>query len=199
MVTGRTWLFVAIGTFVALGGLAAGCDTSSDPTTTASTIADTPSSGSTSAQATTATQAPVAATVQLAFSGGGGSDCTEVVFVTRSIAPGSDPMAAAFELLVAGPTADEVNAGASSSFSDATAASVESVTLAGDLLTVGFEDIRSDMNNASTACGSEALLAQLNGTAFQFAAVERVTYAINGNCGAFFNWLQRDCEILARQ
>ena len=47
--------------------------------------------------------------------------------------------------------------------------------------------------NASTSCGSEALLAQLNGTAFQFADVERTRYLLDGSCQDFANWLQRTC------
>ena len=200
MVTGRTRLFLASGAMAALGLLATACGTTSESSTTTSTIADPPASTSPSTQATTtSTELPDGVTVLLAFSAGDGSDCSEVAAVPRFIEASVGPRRAAFDLLVAGPTAAEVNGGASSFFSEATAGSVTSATLDGDLLTVDFVDFRNDLNNASTTCGSEALLAQLNGTAFQFAEVARVTYTIDSRCEAFFNWLQRDCEVLARE
>ena len=61
------------------------------------------------------------------------------------------------------------------------------------LLTFDFRDLRPSIPNASTSCGSEALLAQLNGTAFQFAEVERTRYLLDGSCQDFANWLQRTC------
>jgi len=200
MVTARTWLFLASGAMAALGLLTNACGATSEPSTTTSTIADPPASTSPSTQATTtSTELPDGVTVHLAFSAGDGSDCSEVVAVPRFVVASVDPMKVAFDLLVAGPTADEGTVGASSLFSEATAGSVRSATLDGDLLTVDFEDLRGDLNNASTTCGSEALLAQLNGTAFQFASVELVTYTIDGSCEAFFNWLQRDCEVFGRE
>jgi len=200
MVTGRTRLFLASGAMAALGLLTNACGATSEPSTTTSTIANPPASTSPSTQATTTSTAlPDAVTVHLAFSAGDGSDCSEVVAVPRFVAANVDPMKAAFDLLVAGPTADEIAGGASSLFSEATAGSVRSASLDGGLLTVDFEDVRGDLNNASTTCGSEALLAQLNGTAFQFIEVERVTYTIDGSCEAFSNWLQRDCGVFARE
>ena len=199
MASGRTRLFLATGALAALALLTPGCDASSDPTTAASSAADPPATTSTTAQETTTTQTSAPVAVQVAFSSGDGSDCSEATFVPRSIASDADPVAAAFGLLVAGPTTDERAGGASSAFSDATAGSVRSATVDGDVLTVDFKDLRVEMHNASTTCGSEALLAQLNGTAFQFTGVERVSYTIEGSCEAFFNWLQRDCEILSRE
>lgn len=110
----------------------------------------------------------------------------------------ADPLFAAFDLLVSGPPGDEAREGAASWFADETAGTVRSVALDGGLLVVDFEDLRETIANASTSCGSETLLAQLNTTAFQFAAVDRVTYRIEGSCDAFFNWLQRECQEYAR-
>lgn len=206
MVTGRAGLVLASGAMVALGLLTNACGTTSEPSLATSTIADVPTSASTSTSTstsiqatTTSTDTPDGVTVHLAFSTGDGSDCSEVGPVPRSVPANTDPTKAAFDLLVAGPTAAEVEAGSSSVFSETTAGTVKSAILHEGLLTVDFEDSRVELNNASTTCGSEALLAQLNGTAFQFAAVERVTYTINGSCEAFFNWLQRGCEVLTRQ
>jgi len=200
MVTERTRLFLASGAMAALGLLANACGPTSESSTTTFATPDPPTSTSTSTQATTtSTELPGEVTVHLAFSAGDGSDCSEVGAVSRVLPPNTDPVKAAFDLLVGGPSAAEVEAGSASLFSKATAGTVRSATLDGGLLTVDFEDFRNDLNNASTTCGSEALLAQLNGTAFQFAEVARVTYTIDGRCEAFFNWLQRDCEVLVRE
>jgi spore germination protein GerM len=121
-----------------------------------------------------------------------------VVFVERVIDEGADPLVASFELLVAGPSADESKDGLWSWFSDETTATVRSVELDNGLLVVDFDNFIEAMNNAGTSCGSESLLAQLNGTAFQFTEVERVTYGIEGSCETFFNWLQRDCVVYHR-
>jgi hypothetical protein len=103
------------------------------------------------------------------------------------------PIRAAFDELVAGPSPDEANAGASSFFSSETASVVSSVRLTDGLLVVDFAELRTLIPNASTSCGSEALLAQLNSTAFQFSEIDRVRYRIEGSCDDFANWLQRDC------
>ncbi len=137
-----------------------------------------------------------AASVQVALLSGE-DPCSSTVLVERLIDETDDPIAAAYELLVAG-TTDQDPRDAASWFSAATAGSVRSVTLHDDLLVVDFEEVILTLDNASTSCGSEALLAQLNGTAFQFPHVQRVTYALEGSCDAFFGWLQRDCHEYRR-
>ena len=77
--------------------------------------------------------------------------------------------------------------------SSATTGSVRSVILDEGRLTVDFKDIRSKIPNASTSCGSAALLAQLNRTAFQFPEVAQVRYEFLGSCDTFMNFLQREC------
>lgn len=131
-------------------------------------------------------------TVQVFFSVGDGSDCTQVEAFDR-VTAFDDPIRAAFVELVGGPTREETAAGAGSFFSAETAGMVSSVALADGLLVVDFVDARSLLPNASTSCGSAALLAQLDNTAFQFPAVERVRYRIEGSCDEFANWLQREC------
>ena len=112
----------------------------------------------------------------------------------------SDPIRSAFDELVGGPTRAEVAAGASSFFSDETERAVRSATVAGGLLVVDIDDVRAVLTpaGANTSCGSAALLAQLNATAFQFAAVDRVRYELEGSCDAFGEWLQRECIEIDR-
>lgn len=184
------------------GWFAAGCGTddqgatttlvspsSSDSSTT--TVSSTTSS-STGPSSTSTTGAPTS-TVQVWFSSGDGYDCGEVTAVTRAIGSDAEPIRAAFDSLVAGPTAEDEAAGAGSFFSAETAGAVESVILQDGLLTVDFVDFRSLIPNASTSCGSQALRAQLDATAFQFDDVGRVRYKIQGSCDEFGNFLQTEC------
>ncbi len=167
----------------------AGSDTSDQPATTPST---TP--GSTSAEPPTSapTTAAEPRTITVYFSTGDGSDCTEVTAFTRTIDADEDPLEAAVLGLLAGPTAEEVRAGAGSFFSDETAAAVRSIEeRPGGLVVIGFEDLRPLIPNASTSCGSAALLAQLNSTVLRYA--ERVRYEMLDSCALFGEWLQGEC------
>lgn len=154
----------------------------------------------TTVQTTTTTAQPSGVSVEIALLAQGFDECVspDVVLVDRVISGTADPMFSAFDLLVSGPTDDEEKGGAASWFAEPTAGTVRSVILDIDLLVVEFDDFRETISNASTTCGSEALLAQLNATAFQFADVQRVTYQIDGSCDTFFNWLQRDCQEYSR-
>ena len=82
-------------------------------------------------------------------------------------------------------------------FSSETADALYEWDLTGGLLTVEFRDIRF-LNNASTSCGSQALLSSLSDTVFQFAEVERVRFTIFGSCSLFWNWLQTECSEITR-
>jgi hypothetical protein len=137
-------------------------------------------------------------TVQLYFSTGDGSDCGEVAAFERQIGADLDPLLVALQLLVAGPSEAEIAAGGGSFFSDATEDAIRSALLIEDLLVVDFRDVRAELANASTSCGSEALLAQLNTTVFQFPEVAEVRYEIDGSCDLFSNWLQRECAHYTR-
>lgn len=197
-----------IGLALALTLLAGACgnETAETPMTPAETAATptengTPTSTSTSTSTPSAsptTSPPAAPSVSVFWSTGDGTDCAEVTGFERPVPAGTDPIEGAFAALVGGPDAAEESAGAGSFFSSATGGALLSASLDGDLLVVDLTDVRPQMNNASTSCGSTALLAQLNATAFQFPAVERVRYTIEGDCDVFFNWLQRDCTTFER-
>lgn len=93
----------------------------------------------------------------------------------------------ALETLVAGPTPYEQVNGLSSLFSEDTADVLASVTIDDGTAVV---DLAYEVNNASTSAGSEAFLAELDATVFQFPTVERVEYRLRGSCDAFWTWLQ---------
>jgi hypothetical protein len=123
----------------------------------------------------------------------------ELVAVTRTVPATTGVLRASLEQLLAGPTDAEQSAGLSSWFSEKTERMLLSVTLeANDTAVVDLGDLRSVIPNASTSAGSEILLAQLNATVFQFPTVASVEYRIEGSCDAFFEWLQRGCEVIER-
>lgn len=137
--------------------------------------------------------------VGLFFSTGDGTDCSEVTGFPRGADGVPAPIGYTLAQLVEGPTVIEQHMGASSFFSEDTSGSIRSINLKSDgLLIVDFKDIRSAIPGASSSCGSEALLSSLNSTAFQFSAVARVRYQIDGSCDTFFEWLQRDCTEIRR-
>ena len=195
----RTTAVVAVVLLVAAacGGSDETGSDGTEATTTSTSTASSETSAATVSSTTTSTPSTSAAvpdlTVNVYFGVGDGSDCSVVDAFPRTVAAESDPVVVAFNELVTGPTADEIAAGAGSFFSPATAAVVRSVTLSEGLLIVDFVGLDVLTPNASTSCGSSALLAELNGTAFQFTEVERARYQLDGSCDAFGNWLQYEC------
>lgn len=162
-------------------------------TTAASTTSDEPTTTTEPTTSSVTTTKPAGQPVEIYFGVGDGTDCGEVQAFVRNVDASIDPYRSTFVVLVAGPTESESAAGASSFFSSETANVIKSAVLADGLLRVDFTDIRALIPNASSSCGSGALLAQLNSTAFQFPEVERTRFLIEGSCGDFANWLQRAC------
>ncbi len=134
--------------------------TSVAPATTGAGGVTTTSEGSASSTTQGSTER-----VSVFFGGEIDADCSPVLEFEREVDGG--PVRGAFDALVAGPTAAEEAAGARSMFGPASAGSVRSVSFEDGLLVVDFDDFRDALSNASTSCGSEALLAQLDATAFQ--------------------------------
>lgn len=168
-------------------------DSSTTESSTTASTDPTTSSASTTSESSSST---AVATVEVYFSTGDGTDCSEVTAFERTIDASADPVRAAFEELVGGPSAVDQAAGASSFFSSATAGSVRSVSLDGGVLTVDLNDIRNEISNASTSCGSSAFTASLNSTAFQFSSVDKARYLFAGSCEDFGGFLQSDsCEF----
>lgn len=196
------WLLIVA---VMLSGCSGGEATTSAPPTTEPATTSTPPSTTaatvttSSTTTTTTSPPPVVESVDVFFSVGDGSDCSMVDGFAVKVPTGEDPIEVALAALVGGPTEEEEAEGASSFFSTGTAEVISSISLVDGLLLIDFVDVRSDLENASTSCGSEALLSQLNATALQHPNVERVRYSIVGSCSVFSNWLQRQCTEYSRE
>ncbi len=123
--------------------------------------------------------------------------CDEIRPSPRQAEVGDEPsakVAAALGDLGAGPNEGEQAQGMTSWFSSETGEMLESVEVRpGGVAWVSFSpDLASTIPNASTACGSAQLLAQLEATATQFPEVVRAVFTFDGDPEAFANWLQRD-------
>jgi hypothetical protein len=120
-----------------------------------------------------------------------GDPCTEVFPVPRTVAA-DDPLTGALEALLAGPTDAERAEGYGGWFSAETAGMLRSVDVVSGTVIVELGDLRPIIPNASTACGSSALLAQLDRTVLGAAdgVAPPVLYGIEGEQDAFYEWLQ---------
>ncbi|HEY5650206.1 MAG TPA: GerMN domain-containing protein [Acidimicrobiia bacterium] len=190
-----TVLVVTVSLIAACGDTAV----TEDPTTTEPPTTAPATSGATTAPSTTAptTTSTAASQPVLVYFSVDGDDCAAVEAFERTGPASADPVRLALEQLLGGPTTEEEAAGAGSFFSAETADAVRSLDLTDGLLTVEFSDIRF-LNNASTSCGSAALLSSLEDTLFQFAEIERVRFTIWGSCSLFWNWLQTECSEVSR-
>lgn len=105
----------------------------------------------------------------------------------------------ALEQLVAGPTMDEQAAGLRSWFSSETASALKEVRIddAG-FAEINFTDFSTVIPNASTSAGQRQLLAELEATIFQFRDMTSAELQFEGNCAAFWGWLQSTCAPLER-
>lgn len=121
-------------------------------------------------------------------------DCS-LVYPVQRLAPHSpDVVAAALRALLAGPTPAEAENGYVSTFSAATADALISVKVRGDTAYVNLRDLRSVIPNASTSCGSAALLAEMSQTVMAAVPVQRVLYAFEGQPELFYEWIQIGCS-----
>lgn len=86
-----------------------------------------------------------------------GDPCTEVFGVSRTVPP-SDSLVAAMEALLTGPTDAERAEGYGGWFSQDTEGMLRSARLDGDIVRINLDDLRQVIPDASSSCGSSALL-----------------------------------------
>lgn len=137
------------------------------------------------------TERAVTDAVEVFFSNTGlGDPCEDVFGVPRTV-PRPALATAALQALLRGPTEAEQAEGYSSFFSQETAGYLDSVTITDGVAHADFRDFSAIIPNASTSCGSTALLAQLDTTLEQFPTVEDTRYSFDGDTEAFYSFLQR--------
>ena len=132
---------------------------------------------------------PVALGVNVYFGQVGKTSCDAVFPVTRAVQP-PQVLAGAMNALLAGPTSAEQAAGYTSYFSSQTAGMLNWAHVGDGVARIDFANFSAIIPNASSSCGSSALLASLDTTAEQFASVDSAIYSFNGNIRAFYLWLQ---------
>ena len=123
-------------------------------------------------------------------------DCSAVFPVTREIAETDDDeekIKLAMEELVKGPTEEEITEGATSFFSASTEELLADVELRSGIAYINFKtDLRETIPNASSSCGSQQFLSEINETVNQFG-ITTVRYSFDGNPQSFYEWLQLSC------
>jgi hypothetical protein len=112
---------------------------------------------------------------------------------------GGAPLDGALRALVVGPTPEERADGMRSWFSRETRGVLRRVRAEdGDVVVDFREDLPTLIPGASSSAGSEQLLMALDSTMFQFDWVRSVEYRLEGSCDAFWEWLQRSCQVVTR-
>ena len=102
----------------------------------------------------------------------------------------------AIQALLAGPTADERDAGYGSVFFAEVGWEVGSVTITDGIARIDFSEDSQPIANMSTSCVNMALMAQLEMTATQFPTVDAAVFSIGGDVATFYHWLERDVPEL---
>ena len=118
-----------------------------------------------------------------------GAECDDVFPVQRTV-DAAAPLRPALEALLAGPTPAEQAFGYGGWFSSATEGTLNDVGITSRVAFADFDDLRSIIPNASTACGSAGLLAQLDSTATQLDTVDDARFSLLGSEVVFYEWLR---------
>jgi hypothetical protein len=104
----------------------------------------------------------------------------------------------ALTALLQGPLPEEREMGIHSFFGPGTEGLLRDVALRGDTAVVDFGDLPAAIPNAGSSTGSFHFLMELNGTVFAIPGLEAVEYRMDGSCEAFWNFLQRGCQVVPR-
>ncbi|MET3767957.1 hypothetical protein ABIB15_000629 [Marisediminicola sp. UYEF4] len=125
-------------------------------------------------------------TVQVFFANASlGAECDDAFPVQRTVDAAAS-LRPALEALLAGPTPAEQALGYGAWSSSATDGMLNDVSITSRVAFADFDDLRSIIPNASTACGSAGLLAHLDSTATQFDTVDDARYSLVGSEVVFY-------------
>lgn len=107
-------------------------------------------------------------------------------------------VSAVLDAYAEGPTEDEAASGYQSTLGPGPDI-VNSVTFAGDVVTVDFAEILQERSYSPSAIRSQ-LVAELRANVFQFADVDALELSVEGDCGRFWRLLEEgSCRTLTRQ
>lgn len=119
--------------------------------------------------------------------------CGLVYGVERAVPSGGNYYSDIVKELFKGPSDSEILEGYVSSFSSDTEGALIGVNIKDKTAFINMKDIRDLIPEASTACGGEALLAQIEQTVKDRREIETVVLAIEGDPQTFYEWIQMDC------
>lgn len=120
---------------------------------------------------------------------------TPDAFVRRAVPTTDLVLTGTLQQMVAGPTAEEREAGYTSYFSNATADSFAGVSLDARVATVDFSGL-DVIEGIDSEPGSDFFLAELNANVFQFGTIDSVEYRLDGSCEDFFALLGQPCTAI---
>ena len=126
--------------------------------------------------------------------GEGDAACSMVAPVPRSVPVSPDPVETALIQLFQGPTTQEEAAGYYSWFSAATTPALRSAQVTDDTIYVDLVDLRDVIPGASSSCGRESFLAQIEETLWHLRPDHRIVLAIEGDPRVLYDWLELDCD-----
>ena len=120
-------------------------------------------------------------------------DCSVVEPVERQVPDTAADTTAALNELFKGTTEAEREEGLSSFFGPRTEDLLRSVHVEDGTAYVDLHRSVLHINNASTTCGSTAFTATMEQTVKQFPTVQNVRYAVEGDPGVFYEFIQLGC------
>jgi hypothetical protein len=121
------------------------------------------------------------------------ADCTAVTALDRHVPRTGAVATAALQQLFAGPTAAEQAMGYRSPFSAATAGLLKSLRVRDGTAYVDLHDPRAQLAGVSSSCGAAEFQSQVHRTLRQFASIQRVVFAIEGQPRTFYDWMNESC------
>lgn len=119
----------------------------------------------------------------------------DVVFPVPRSAPSTTNVAeAALQALFRGPTSEERSQGYRSFFSERTAGLLKQLQIKSTIAYVDLHDVRGELTGATSSCGSAEFFTQVERTLGQFPTIERIIFAIEGQPGVFYDWMELECD-----
>ncbi len=124
------------------------------------------------------------------------TDCGLTYGVERNITYNSadEYLVKSLQELFKGPTPSEIEQGYTSFFSADTADILTELKIENGTVYLNLKDIRPLIPNASTSCGSQSLLAQIEETIKHTREFDRVIITIDKSAQTFYDWIQFGCQ-----